>query len=143
MGDRIVIDASVAIKWFLRDETGIARAEDLLTEILASRLTAVAPAHMPFELCNGMRRAVGLRRITRDDANDAISDFFDIPVQIGRGNRFYYQKTLDVSLEHKLIAQDAAYLALAASTGSSLATGDKQLAAAAEMAGVKTIRIGI
>lgn len=130
----IVVDASIALAWCLSDEAD-EYAERMLER--AARETAMAPAHWPLEVANGLRTAQKRGRIGVDElprVRQLLSDL-DIrivPVELSTG----LGTVLDVARTHELSAYDAAYLDLAMFRGLPLATLDAPLAAACREAGV-------
>lgn len=76
---RLVIDASVAAKWFLfdaDDETGIDAATDVLVALRSGRVQAVQPVHWMLEVAAVMAR----RQPQRNEAALALLDALDVPV---------------------------------------------------------------
>lgn len=131
----IVVDASIALAWCLADE-----ADDLAEHIL-ERVTlesAIAPAHWPLEVANGLLSAERRGRITADDQPD-LARLLDglgievVPVELSTAQ----WSVLDVAREHGLSAYDAAYLDLARFKGLQLATLDGGLRDACRSAGVE------
>ena len=57
-GKRIVIDASVALKWRLRDEEATSQADALLEDFLARKLELLTPTLFDYEIANALRVAV-------------------------------------------------------------------------------------
>lgn len=55
---RVVIDASVALKWLLRDEEIVPQADALLDDLLAGQLSVVVPTLFDYEVANVLRVAV-------------------------------------------------------------------------------------
>ena len=49
---RIVIDASTALKWTLRDEEPSSQADALLDDLLAGRLSVLVPTIFDYEITN-------------------------------------------------------------------------------------------
>ena len=122
---RIVIDASVALKWALRDEEIIPQADTLLDDLLAGQLSIFVPTLFDYEITNTLKVAVSRGRLSESDAQLALvkyrlylierADF--LPLQ---------DSTLQLALRHNRSAYDSAYLALAQSLGLWLITGDKR-----------------
>lgn len=71
-----VVDASVAVKWLLRDEPGTYPADHLLADSREGRINLFAPAHLRYEVASSIRNAVRAKRLTHDDGRADISDFF-------------------------------------------------------------------
>ena len=76
---RLVIDASVAAKWFLfdaGDESGIEAATDVLVALRSGQVQAVQPVHWMLEVAAVMAR----RQPERNEAALALLDALDVPV---------------------------------------------------------------
>jgi predicted nucleic acid-binding protein len=120
----VVLDASVAVKWFLtEDETGVAQATALLAEHAEGRVRLVAPTLVVHELMG-----VFVRRLPSTAVEDALDAFFDADVQLLSPSRELTQEAATLVARHQLAAFDSAYAALALSLGCPLATADRRLA---------------
>lgn len=130
----IVIDASVALAWCLKDEASDF-ADGILERVIADG--ASAPAHWPLEVANGIRSAERRGRIDEDDVAN-VGQMLDrlgievVPVELTTA----MWSILDTARTHDLSAYDAAYLDLARFRAVSLATLDDRLRKACESAGV-------
>ena len=74
-GKRLVIDASVALKWRLRDEEATSQADTLLEDFLAGKLELLTPTLFDYEIANALRVAVTRQRLSEPDAAAALADF--------------------------------------------------------------------
>jgi predicted nucleic acid-binding protein len=72
---RIVIDASVALKWRLRDEEATSQADALLDDFLADKLALLTPTLFDYEITNALRVAVTRQRLSEPEAVAALNDF--------------------------------------------------------------------
>ena len=123
---RVVIDASVALKWRLRDEEATDKADALLDDFLAGNLVLLAPTLFDYEIANALRMAVIRQRLNEQEAFTALRDFSRYPITrcdfatLSMG-------ILQLSGQHQRSAYDSAYLALAESQGVWFFTGDKRL----------------
>lgn len=122
----IVIDASVALKWRLRDEEATVQADALLDDFLAGNLALLTPTLFDYEIANALRMAVIRQRLSEQESVAALNDFSQYPI-----TRYEFpslsMRTLQLSGEHQRSAYDSAYLALAESRGGWFFTGDKRL----------------
>jgi predicted nucleic acid-binding protein len=121
-----VIDASVALKWRLRDEEATSQADALLEDFLASKLDLFTPTLFDYEIANALKVAVTMGRLTEDEALTAIADFQQYDIErydFRRIQRLAFQ----LASQHKRSVYDGAYLALAQSKRIWFYTGDRRL----------------
>lgn len=123
---RIVIDASVALKWYLSDEEHVNRALALLEEHATDRITLIAPALLEFEVANSLVIAKRRGRVADDDLLKALEGF------TGLGIGLYpitpiLQKILLYCDRYNISAYDATYIALADENKTYVVTADKRL----------------
>ena len=130
----IVVDASIALAWCLGDE-GDEYAERMLDRAVAE--TAIAPAHWPIEVANGLRSAERRGRIDAEELWQVGKLLKDLGVEIVPVELSTALGTLDTARDHDLSAYDAVYLDLARSRDLPLATIDRPLAKACRKAGVE------
>ena len=128
----IVVDASVALAWCLADEAD-EYAERVLERV--SREAAVAPAHWPMEVADGLRSAERRGRLKPDELPRLGRLLADLGVQILPVELTTALLALDTAREHDLSVYDAVYLDLALFRNVPLATLDDRLARACEQAG--------
>ena len=133
----IVVDASIALAWCLADES-----DDLGTRALDRVVaeTAIAPAHWPLEVANGLRTAIRHGRLSPDEMPRLGRLLGDLgiavhPVELSTA----ITSVLDLALVHALSAYDAAYLDLARLMGVAIATLDVDLREACRSAGVDVV----
>ena len=123
---RLVIDASVALKWFLRDEKYGDRAMGLLDRFVRGELDLVAPSLMVYEIINALVIAQRKGRIDEERVLASISGFIDL------GITFVDVTGLEARVLHfcrvyDRTAYDASYLAVAEQGSLVLITGDERL----------------
>lgn len=123
---RVVIDASVVLKWYLPDEEHGEMALDILEGHASERLSLHAPALLEFELANGLAIAKRRARVENDDVIKAMDGFTELGIELyPLSPRF--PKVLDYSNRYKISAYDAAYVALADDLKTNVVTADKRL----------------
>jgi predicted nucleic acid-binding protein len=131
---RIVLDASVAIRWVV-EEAG----SDPARAMLAQPVEWTAPRLFLTETASALRRKVVEESIEPTAASDSVAFFLDV-VRTGSlrlaEDELLVDKALRLSLllGHKL--PDCVYLALAEREGIALATADQALARLAASRGV-------
>jgi predicted nucleic acid-binding protein len=118
----LVVDASVALKWFLTEEPQAAQA----LAIVQDGTTLIAPDFLVAEVCNAAWRSARLGRITQaqvDEIAASLPRFFDALVSAtGLAPRAV---AIAGQLDHPVY--DCFYLALAEKEQSNLVTADMQL----------------
>lgn len=72
-----VLDASVALKWFLPEDDSD-RARTLLARFLAEQDHLIAPDLIVSEFGHGLRKNFLGNRLTADDARAALADFLAV-----------------------------------------------------------------
>ena len=123
---KLVIDASVVLKWFLRDEKYGERALDLLDRFVRGELDLAAPSLMVYEVINGLVIARRKGRIAEEKVLSSISGFLNL------GITFVDVAGLEARVLHfcrvyDRSAYDASYLAVAEQESIALITGDERL----------------
>ena len=122
----VVIDASVAVAWRLRDETGSAGADEAMNRV--SGETGIVPGVFWHELRNVLIVAERRRRIGKEAAERHMRRLRDL--QLVTDSDQDDAETLTLARRHDLSAYDAAYLETARRRGAELVTFDRKLAAA-------------
>jgi predicted nucleic acid-binding protein len=129
-----VLDASLALRWFLEDEAD--RKYSLAVLASLSEKRALVPMLWFYEVGNGLLMAYRRKRIALDQIDGFLVRLKALPIQAA-------QQTPAEILELPALAQvrgltnyDAAYLAVAQRFGLPLATTDKDLRSAAAFVGV-------
>jgi predicted nucleic acid-binding protein len=132
-----VVDASVALAWCFADE-----ASELADRVLEQleHGEALAPSIWPLEVANGLRTAERRGRLDLADLSYVRELLVSLPVQVEVVSLdAALGEVTEIGRQLDLTAYDAAYLALAARRGLSLATVDDRLRRACERAGVELV----
>ena len=117
---KLVVDASVAVKWFLRDpneENNVTSAVDILAGIGKNRIELVQPPHWVAEVTAVLAR---LQPDLSDDAIDLL-DAMELPTKAG-SSAYKLASHLATELNHHLF--DTLYHALALQDNATLITAD-------------------
>lgn len=122
----IVIDASVALKWWLRDEDAAAEADEIQVGLLGGNLKLIAPSLFDYEIVNTLKVAVVRNRITEPYALTAIAELTSYDIE-RHDIRALQQSAFQLACQHQRSVYDAAYLALAQALSLDFYTGDKRL----------------
>jgi predicted nucleic acid-binding protein len=121
-----VVDASVALKWFVSaGEEGVDDGAQLLDDHAEGVVRLVAPALLVHEVLNALRRRSGDKAPDLSDAMDAL---FDTGVLLVPPDRELMLLAARLVAERCLSTYDAAYAALARTLDCELVTADRRLA---------------
>lgn len=126
MADRIVIDASVALKWQFRDELETEQAIQMLADFIDGRIELISPTLFAYEIVNAVHIAVVKERIPEKEGLDAINDILSVGIRLIDFTEFV-ESTFNRAQGYKRSAYDCAYLSLAEREGCPMFTADKRL----------------
>jgi predicted nucleic acid-binding protein len=128
----IVIDASIAVRWFIDD----AMSEPARAFRREHGNTCIAPDLVVYEIVNAAWQYVRAKEIERSHYQSAvhgIASYFDWLV----GGVTLAGRAADIALQFNHAAYDCFYLALAAQERCALATADRRMAALCRRADIK------
>ncbi len=136
---RFVLDASVALAWFLDRPT--APYADHVRELLLRGDRAIVPALWQLEVANGFINAERRGVLTPSDTVDALQNLDIVIAQAIENSQdpISMRRVLQAGRKFGLTAYDAVYLETALGQDLPLATLDRQLLAAASKAGVEVV----
>ncbi len=119
---RLVVDASVAVKWLIaEDDSEAAR------ELAASGEDLHAPRLMACEVANALWRKARLGEIERGDAGAMLATVQDMPVRWG-ADEAVCAAAVRIALALDRPVYDCVYLALAHRIGAAVVTADLRFA---------------
>jgi len=137
---QFVLDASVALAWFL--DQPVAPVASKARQALIDGSRALVPALWVFEIANGFVVAERRALITEPEANQSLAELDQLLVQAVdiTTDIIPAPRLLTLSRGFRLSAYDAAYLETAQRERLPLATLDQPLRAAATRAGIELFR---
>lgn len=118
--EKVVIDASVAAKWFL-DEEHRDKAIDLRTDYLDGTIDVLSPDLLPYEVLNALKYSGDLGKLELEKVAEIIENYqFALYPILGK-------EAVEASYEYGITIYDSAYVALAQSEEATFYTADKRL----------------
>ena len=108
-GKTIVIDASVAIKWFNVEEHSDI-ADELKSKHIKGETHLVAPFLLLFEIANALRYNPDFGS---EDVKDAVKDLIDLQVALSFPQVEWMEEAVEIAYLHGTTIYDACYIALA------------------------------
>ena len=120
----LVIDASVAVKWHLKDEELVEEAGALLERYLARHLTLAAPSFIRYELANSIEHARRRERISAVQATEELDTFLRFRVHTEEDSDQLVGLASGVAERIGSSVYDALYIAFSEQTGLDFVTSD-------------------
>jgi predicted nucleic acid-binding protein len=118
---RVVVEASVAVKWLLPEELSTEARRLLTTEY-----ELLAPDLLWAELGNVLWKRHRRRELDHPTTVELLRDFSRVPLELHSTDRWAVA-ALELAIQHGVTVYDGLYLALAAGTGCRLVTADRRL----------------
>lgn len=130
MTPRIVVDASVVLKWLL-PEPGTVPAERLLARYAAGEVRLIGPAHLTAEVASVLIKQCRRKLLSPAEVR-RLFEFYEriAPAHIPIGT-LLMSSSLEMSLVHQFSLWDSLYVALAVAEGCVFVTADRRLYRAA------------
>jgi predicted nucleic acid-binding protein len=128
LADQLVVDASVAVKWYLLEEDDADRAESLLDAFDRGGVELIAPYHIRYEVASVVTSAsLGRQpRLSREQATLAVAEFLSLGITTIVDLDLIPDAFALVHL-HGCAFYDALYLALAQRLELPFVTADRKL----------------
>lgn len=135
MAERMVIDASVAAKWFLQDdlEQDTDLADDILLAFLSDDLELHAPRIFTYEVCGlltracqGPLRGTNRSRLTKDQALNCAHELFGLSIRYAEPTEEEACEALDIAVDHSKKLYDMTYVRLAERLDCQWCTADQK-----------------
>jgi len=134
-----VLDASVALKWFLEDESDRQYSLHILARLSEQR--AAVPLLWFYEVGNGLVMAYRRKRITLEQADGFLTRLKTLPIDAVQEAPGEILDLRALARTQQLTTYDAAYLAMASRLNLPLATTDSGLRRSAAAAGIALVTV--
>lgn len=137
---RVILDASVVLKWYLVDEALEEKALHLLESHYNGRIALMAPELLGYELASGLVIAARRGRIPEPVVSEALEGFWSLGIEMVSARRVS-PRLVHWCRSYGLTAYDASYAALTEMKEAVLITADEKLYRAVHAEGGSTIRL--
>lgn len=117
-----ILDASVVLKWFVK-ETDSDQAIQLRREFLNREREIIVPDLLLFEVANALRYNPSF---SAEEIKEAVRTLFDLGIQIITPTYSLIAKSIDLAKSLDVTCYDAAYLALAEELNFEFITADEK-----------------
>ena len=132
-----IVDASLALGWYLKDEEVRAYNLDVLAGLNTNE--ALVPFLWTYEVANGLVMAHRRKGLAQSDVSTILESLKALPITVDPPNADMAIQLPALALKHKLTAYDAAYLEIALRLNLPIATKDGAMKRAMASCGIKTV----
>ena len=122
----LVVDASVAVKWFLQDEDLTSQSLKVLDDLDADRVAPIASSHFGAEVSNAIRNALRPGRLTSESARTSLTTLLALSIETVPSSDLI-AAAFEAALRFDCAMYDALYLALAEQIGCPFVHADRRL----------------
>lgn len=136
----VIVDTSVAFKWFASGEENTAKAQTILAAHLNDKNNIIVPDLFFYELANSWatKSALNLKEIKK-----YLQDLEDIKLKIEPVTLKLIEKAVTFSKKYQVSVYDAIYAVLAEQKGCNLFTADSKFVSRVNLSFVKMLDISI
>jgi predicted nucleic acid-binding protein len=121
-----VVDSSVSIKWYLRDEDLTLEADAIRRHAAERAATVVAPSLARYEVARSLATASRVGRINRMQAAENVQHYLTIGISLDADPDWLITQAWERSLQLPIATYDAVYVALAERIGMEVVTADEK-----------------
>ena len=122
---KLVIDASIGIKWFkFENENNLENALFLREKILNNEIAVFIPDLFLYEVLNTLLLNTGF---TEEELNEALNTIYLMELQIINSDKDLLKRALSISYNYKVTYYDSLYISLAEVSNALLVTEDKKI----------------
>ena len=122
---RLVLDASIAVKWLNPHESLADKANLIRDDYERGHISLLVPAFWEYEVANGLNKAVARGHLTEAEGREAISLLLALHAQ--KEPLPSPHESYELARRHQRSVYDSWYLHLAEKTGCEFWTADQKL----------------
>ena len=124
---KIVVDASVVVKWIIPGEPWEEQARAIAEKIVSGQVETYAPHLLLYEVASAILKSVLMGVIKFGDGIEALEALEHLGISVQTIEWGDLKKILELAVTTKLTIYDSAYLHLTRKIGAQLITADSQL----------------
>lgn len=122
MGEKVVLDTSVIVKWFV-EEPDSAQANQILNLYQKNKVGIVVPEIVCLELINALSFGAGF---DENGLKEALTAFLNLDFEMVPLFEFYFNELISIMSDFRIAAYDAYFIVAAKSKQIDLITADKK-----------------
>jgi predicted nucleic acid-binding protein len=119
-----LLDSSVVLKWFRRDEVWRDVALQLRQAYIEGRMVIYVPDLLTYEIANVLRYKPDL---SQGQVQAALNSLYDMQIRIVKGSREVVKEAIHLAYFYDVTVYDAAFLAIAENLSVPFITADDKL----------------
>jgi predicted nucleic acid-binding protein len=133
-----IVDASLTLGWYLKDEDDRAYNLDVLAGLKTNE--ALVPFLWTYEVANGLVMAHRRKRLAESDIVTILQSLKALPISVDPPDADRVMQLPVLALKHQLTAYDTAYIELALRLKLPIATKDAAMKRAMTSCGIETVK---
>jgi predicted nucleic acid-binding protein len=122
----LVVDASVAVKWQLRDEEYVDKADTIKQAFLLRTVELIVPVIFTVEWANAINVAISRSRFPEAEWQEALRDLESLRIPVKNPPEIVFE-AWQIARSYSRSVYDGLYVALAKIEDCELVTGDRKL----------------
>ena len=119
-----LLDSSVVLKWFRRDEVWRDVALQLRQAYIEGRMLIYVPDLLTYEIANVLRFKPDL---SQGQVQAAVNSLYDMQIRIVKGSREVIKEAIRIAYLYDVTVYDAAFVAIAENLNAPFITADDKL----------------
>lgn len=120
--DKVILDASVVIKWFFNEE-GSNQADLYLERLKNQQITIVITPLLYYEVGNTLIS----KKVQKDDSDKIVRQLYSLPFEMKEVDPILFRQIIDIANSFNITFYDASYVTLMRNINCEFVTADKKL----------------
>lgn len=117
-----VVDASVILKWFIKEKDS-EKALELREDYIFGRIILIVPELMFLEVINALR----YKKLNPEKISYVNKSLWESEFHIHKSDQFIIEKAINIAIEYNITIYDALYVSIAQLHNAFLITADSKL----------------